>query len=246
MGARRSAVPRVRGASRFAPPRVRGTEHLDDRGLSPVIALRSLADIRRCNRLFGGTAAVLDALRPALIHAAARGGSLSLLDVGTGMGDIPAAARALARRLGVALRTTGLEWTLPIARAAVSACETAVVGDARRLPFADGAFDLVTCSQVIHHLDDADAGYAISELHRVARRAVVIGELRRSWLAVAALWLASWPLAFHPVSRHDGVVSILRGFERDELEALVARATGRMPRVATRPAFRVSAYWTVA
>lgn len=234
------------GDLRFVPARVRGAEHLDDRSLPPAIALRSLADVRRCNRLFGGTAVILDALRPTLLRAAACDETLSLLDVGTGMGDIPAAVRTLAARLGVEIRTTGLEWTAPIARAALPACDTALVGDARRLPFAGRSFDVVTCSQVIHHLDDTDAARAIAELHRVARRAVVIGELRRSWLAVAGLWLASWPLAFHPVSRHDGVVSILRGFERNELEALVARTTGRTPQVATRPAFRVSAFWTVA
>lgn len=233
------------GALRLTPARVRGVEHLDDRRLAPAVALRSLADVRRCNRLFGGTAAVLDALRPTLLRAAACGEALSLLDVGTGMGDIPAAARTLANRLGVALGTIGLEWTAPIARAALPACGMALVGDARRLPFADRSFDVVTCSQVIHHFDDADAACAIAELHRVARRAVVVGELRRSWLAIAGLWLASWPLAFHPVSRHDGIVSIRRGFERNELGALVTRATGRTPRVATRPAFRVSAVWTV-
>ncbi len=233
------------GTLGFTPSRMRGTEHLDDRGLAPAVALRSLADIRRCNRLFGGTAVVLHALRPTLIHAAAQGASLSLLDVGTGMGDIPAAAQALARHVGADLRTTGLEWTAPIARAARPACDAALVGDARHLPFADRSFDVVTCSQVIHHLDETDARCAIAELHRVARRLVVVGELRRSWLAVAGLWLASWPLAFHPVSRHDGVVSILRGFNRDELETLVTQATGRTPRVAARPAFRLSASWTV-
>jgi SAM-dependent methyltransferase len=40
------------------------------------------------------------------------------------------------------------------------------------LPFADGAFDAVTCLEVLEHLDDPAA--AVRELARVARRAIVI------------------------------------------------------------------------
>jgi ribosome-associated toxin RatA of RatAB toxin-antitoxin module len=41
--------------------------------------------------------------------------------------------------------------------------------DALELPFADKSFDLVTCSQTLHHFDDADAVRVIRELDRVAR-----------------------------------------------------------------------------
>jgi len=229
----------------FTPRRIRGSEHLDDPSVDAALSIRSLADIRRSNMLFGGTRAVLSALRP-LFDAHARGTSLSLLDVGTGAGDIPAAARALAALRSLRLRTIGLERTLPIARAAAPACGTPVGGDALRLPFANSAFDIVTCSQVLHHFVDDDAARVLREMDRVARQLVVIGDLRRSWFAAAGIWLASWPLAFHPVSRRDGVVSVMRGYETGELDALVHAATGIRPVVRRRPGFRVVAAWTPA
>lgn len=236
-------------ASLFAPPRMRGVEILDDAHADPAVAIRSLADVRLANRLFGGTAAVLAALRPYLARAAARprtrGVPLTLLDVGTGAGDIPAAVRRLASTFGIAVATTGLEWTVPIASAAVAACGTAVVGDARHLPFADRSCDVVICSQVLHHFDDTGAQRVILEMHRVARAGVVVGDLRRSWFAAAGIWLASWPLAFHPVSRHDGVVSVMRGFSTEELGALVHAAIGVAPTLRRRPGFRVTADWSV-
>ena len=102
-----------------------------------------------------------------------------LVDVGTGAGDIPAAARALAREIGVLLRTIGIDVTVPIVRAAARECGCGVTGDARRLPFADRSVDVVTCSQVLHHFGDDEARTVIAELNRVARTAVIIGEIRR-------------------------------------------------------------------
>ena len=83
-------------------------------------------------------------------------------------------------------------------------------------------------------------------MSRVARHRIIVADLRRSWLAIAGLWTLSFPLGFHPVSRHDGVVSIRRGFTPDELRALVHRATGRTARVTRRAGFRVTASWSPA
>ena len=227
-------------ANPLVPLRIRGFEHLDDRALDPALALRSLADVQRANRLFGGTNAVLAELRP-MLSGAPR--TLTLLDVGTGAGDIPAAARRLGQSRGVTIDTIGLEWTLPLARAAAAQCRTTLTADARTLPFVSRSVDIVTCSQLLHHFDDADALALLGELNRVAKQHVIIGEIRRSWLAAGGLWLASWPLGFHPVSRHDGVVSVLRGFVRADLGPLVRRATGIAPTVTLRPGFRISASW---
>lgn len=237
-------MPSVSPESYFAPTRRRGVETLDDPHVDPALALRSLEDIRRSNRLFGGLAAVLCDLRTAF--AAARPGPLTLLDVGTGAGDIPAAARRLAATLGRDLHTAGLEWSVPLASAARRCCGDAVVGDARRLPFADRSVDYVICSQVLHHFPDDEATLLLQEMHRVARLRVVIGDIRRSWLAAGGLWLASWLLGFHAVSRHDGVVSVMRGYLGPELAALVQQATGTVPVVRNRPGFRVTASWTPA
>ena len=73
---------------------------------------------------------------------------------------------------------------------------------------------------------------------------MLVVPLRRSWLAAAGIWLASYPLRFHPVSRHDGVVSVLRGFTRSELHELVHAATRAAPAVRSRVGFRVTAVWT--
>jgi ubiquinone/menaquinone biosynthesis C-methylase UbiE len=144
----------------------------------------------------------------------------------------------------VALRTIGLERAPLLAGAAATRCTHGLAADAMQLPFATGSIDIVTMSQVLHHFDGAEAEHLLQECTRVARVAVIVGDLRRSWLAVAGLWVSSFALGFHPVSRHDGVLSVLRGYTRDELRALVERATRCPATVRHRLGFRVTAHWS--
>ena len=224
----------------LAPRRRRGYEHLDDPATPPALRERSLRDVRVANTLLGGTNAVLAELRrvlPALdTHA-------TLLDVGTGLADIPAKATLLARRQGVSLTALAVDEAESLLHAARSRVAAAVGADARRLPFRDASVDVVTCSQLLHHFPDDEVPAVLRELQRVARRAVVVSDLRRSWVAAGGFWLVSWPLGFHPVTRHDGFTSVLRGFTCTELARHVQAATGRAPDVRRHPGFRVTATW---
>lgn len=227
----------------FTPARRRGAEILDDPTADAALSLRSLRDVALANRLFGGRRAVLRELA-VLFRAQPAGRALSLLDVGTGLGDIPAAAARLAVRHGHTLHTTGLELAPTLARAAAANCSSAVAGNAMHLPFADASIDVISCSQVLHHFDGDEADRLLQECTRVARVAVIVGDLRRSWFAVAGLWSSSFLLGFHPVSRHDGVLSVLRGFTREELARLVRRATGCNAAVRHHRGFRITAVWS--
>lgn len=227
--------------SLMVPPRQRGEEILDAPDTDPRLAYRSLRDVATANMLFGGTRAVLAELGTIWTtlprHA-------TLLDVGTGIGDIPACARAGGARVGVALETIGLERNVALAGVSRQSTGLAVCADARRLPFADHSIDVVVCSQTLHHFFDADAQHVLIELDRVARERVIVSDLRRSRVAALGIWLASFVLAFHPVSRHDGVVSVMRGFRVGELQGLIERTIGCQPTVRSRAGFRVTASWT--
>jgi ubiquinone/menaquinone biosynthesis C-methylase UbiE len=146
--------------------------------------------------------------------------------------------------MGVRLHTIGLERAPQLASAAATVCDGALAADAMHLPFADGSVDVLTCSQVLHHFDDETATRLLQECTRVARVGVIVGDLRRSWLAVAGLWSSSFLLGFHPVSRHDGVLSVLRGYTDDELRTLVERATGRRCTVRRHMGYRITAVWS--
>lgn len=224
-----------------ALPRLRGVEVLDDPGVSSELMNRSMSDVARANVLFGGRRAAMAELRAVLPEMGREG---SMLDVGTGMGDIPAAAKAIAKQIGLDLWTIGFDLSLPLVVENRESNDVVARGDALRLPFKDKSIDVVMASQMLHHFQFDDAVTVVQEMNRVARKKAVISDLRRSVIAAAGIWTASFPLGFHPVSRHDGVVSVMRGFLPNELTQIVKAATGIEPDVRHRLGFRLTASWS--
>lgn len=224
--------------------RDRGFEYLDDPDLPTDIAARSLRDIALSNRLFGGTRAILREARHVFQSLHSKNvKTATLLDVGTGLADIPLELVADAKSFGLQLRVIGLEITEAMASVAHQRAQNIVAGDARMLPFADHSIDVITCSLVLHHLNDNDAVRMLQECSRVARVRVIVADLRRSSLPMLLLWLVSFPLRFHPVSRHDGIVSIRRGYTLTELRRLLVAANIPNARCQRRVGWRVTATW---
>ena len=137
----------------LVPPRRRGVEILDDPATDPALRLRSLRDVSRSNALLGGTHAVLSVLGALLQDVGPRA---TLLDVGTGLADIPRQARERARDLGVMLTTFGVDEAESLVAATRSSLDGGACADVRRLPFAGASVDVVTCSQLLHHFEDGE------------------------------------------------------------------------------------------
>lgn len=196
-----------------------------DRGLPDAEALRSLADLRLVNRWLGNRWSLLRAVRPHLPP----GGRL--LDVGCGSGDLPAFLRS---RLPGPPLAVGLDLKALHLRAAPPAVRR-VVGEVRRLPFRGGSFDVVTASLVLHHFHTPELPGLLRELFRLARRALVVNDLRRARLPLA-FGRVAFPLLFRSrVSVEDGLLSIRRGFRDAELRAAFAAAG--LPEVEVRRSF---------
>lgn len=223
------------------PARRRGIEILDDPNVDPALVTRSLGDVARANRLFGGTRAAVAEMSRCIAELPA---SATLLDVGTGSGDIPTSARVRCRKAGITLTTFGLDTAEELATLSRRNHDVTVCANGLALPLADRSVDVVMCSQLLHHFAGADALQLLKEMNRVARKRVVVSDLRRSRTAALGLWIASFPLRFHPVSRHDGVVSVMRGFTPFELAETVRAALGVSPTVTRRPGFRITTSWS--
>ena len=218
-----------------------GTELLDDPCADPATVTRSLQDIARSNRWFGGAAAVRHGLRRAL-RSVPPGQTLTLLDLGTGLGDLPRVAARWAGRRGVRLVPLGIERSRVAARLAQACGVPCAVACAGAPPLRAKSADVVLVSQVAHHLADDSAVRLFRTCDRLARRAVIVADLRQGVLGPAVFWAGARALGFDRVTVADGMTSLRRGYTVGRLRALLD-AAGVRATVERRPGYRLVAVW---
>ena len=208
------------------PRRLAAGEELMDLPAGDAELEASLDHLAGLNRWLGGRRAVLKALVPLLPDS----GTVALLDVGTGSGELPSTlvvwAAAHRRRFRIVAADRHPQ-TIRIARDRTRLHRpiTTTQCDVLRLPYADRSFDFAVLSLTLHHLPDADRPAALRELARVAHRAVIVSELERSWpndLGAKALAATLW--RGNRLTRHDAPMSVRRAFTPRELRDVAAEA----------------------
>lgn len=220
---------------------------MDDFSIVDARLTGALDQLRQVNRFLGGYGPTRAALAPLLRYNPHR--PLRLLDVGTGVADVPEDLVRWGARHGRRVEVVGLDAnpvTVDHAGAVLDARlppplrarVELVVGDALALPYEDGAFDATICSLFLHHFDDHTAPRVLREMDRVARHGLVVNDLHRHPLAYASIRALVALLPVSPMFHHDGPVSVLRAFRRRELEALAQAAGLRGAHVHWHWAFR--------
>ena len=182
---------------------------------------KSLADLNGINRRFGGVRAT----RLLIERIAGETGQkhFSLLEVAAGQGFVPrAAARQLASK-GITLDVTDSDVSASHLLPSKPGREhRAVVANALALPFRDASFDLVSSNLFVHHLEPEQVQSFAREALRVSRVAVLINDLVRHRLHLAAVY-AGWLLMKSYVSRVDGVASVKRAYTPDEMRDMLSK-----------------------
>ncbi|MDB5098851.1 MAG: SAM-dependent methyltransferase [Cyanobacteria bacterium RYN_339] len=211
----------------WVPPRTDEPELIDLPTTPWEDVLKGMRDVQRLNKLLLTYNVLLDTL---LRHVRwPEGRPLRVLDVGTGLADIPRALVRMARQRGAAIEVVGLDLNARILEMASE--HTArypeirlVQGDALALPFEAGHFDAALNHLALHHLPTDGHVRFFQELDRVVRPggAVMVGDLERSHLnvALARPFLA---LFTSEIAQHDGIVSILKALSAEELTDVLAR-----------------------
>jgi ubiquinone/menaquinone biosynthesis C-methylase UbiE len=215
----------------FFPPlaRAAGVLEIID---GPPVPFKDMAccmtDISRVNGLFGGRMVTMVHVKR-LLAAWPADRPVTVLDVGTGAGDIPRELVRWARREGRRIRIFALDRdpaTLQIAATLVRDYPeiTFLRGDALRLPIRAGSVDLTISAMTLHHLEpDAGVRY-LAEMDRAARVGFVVNDLVRSRLAHWVVWLITRFITRGAISRHDGPLSVKRSYTPGEVSGLCEQA----------------------
>jgi ubiquinone/menaquinone biosynthesis C-methylase UbiE len=217
-----------------------------DAGTSQEISA-SLADLRRINQWFGGTRTTVSMLRR--VASLTKRRTFSLLDVGAGSGDVAAAAQHFLAKRGIPVEITLVDRNLRHLPATGGEAgpgkrrrtrHRRIVADALALPFADDSFDLVTCALLAHHLEPEHLRAFAAEALRVSRVALIINDLRRSFLSLALVY-AGFPLFRSRLTRHDAPASVHRAYTPAELAPILHQSAPCRVEITRHYLFRVGA-----
>lgn len=212
----------------FIPPRSGETEWIDSPDTPWDQVLAAMRDVQRINGLLATYPILFAHLDKLATFPPDR--PLRVLDVATGLADIPRALVDWARSRGRAVEVVGLDLNpriLEMARGTLDGYPeiSLIEGDALHLPVAAGAFDWALCHLALHHFPETTHRAFLRELDRVVRPGggLMVGDLLRSRLTyMGAVPLLS--LVAGPIGKRDGLVSILNARSAPELDQLLEDA----------------------
>ena len=224
----------------LTPTRRDDPELMDALGLPEAEVAEAYRILRRVNRQLGNLATMRRELDRFFSEDAAGMGTATMLDVGSGSGDIPDALRGRGERWGRTLRVIALDRDPTAISLASRRGVTSLRGDATRLPMDDASVDLVTAIKFAHHFAGPELIRLLGEMSRVARSRVVVLDIRRNWLAYAGF--VAWSRVFtrNALVRYDGPLSVLRGFTRSELLDAVSHRDAFAWDVRAYPGFQLA------
>ena len=171
--------------------------------------MRFFADLERCGRL-------------------PRDRAISIVDVGSGFGDMLRKVDRWTAQRGLPADLTGVDLNPWSARTATEATATgrpiryvtANVFDYRP----PGPIDIVISSLFTHHLDDASLVRFVAWMEANAAIGWFVNDLHRHPLPYHAFRLASRALRYHYFVQHDGPISIARAFVASDWQRILATA----------------------
>jgi len=184
-----------------------------------------LRDLRQVNRITLGYRPTLNWLRSILPKD---GRTLHIVDVGCGGGDMLRQVEHMARKLGAAVRLTGIDLNPYAARAARELEPSApsikwVTGDA--FHFApDIPIDVVICSLFTHHLPDVDIVRFLQWMENVSQCGWFVNDLHRERLPYFGFMLLAKAMKWHRFVQHDGPISFRRAFQHADWRNYLERA----------------------
>ena len=197
------------------------SEIMDDFAMEGEILRDALDKIAKINQLLGGNQLTLRGVQE-LIQKIPKGTKITIVDVGCGNGDM---LRTLAKY--------GLENHLNFSLIGIDA-NNFTVNHAQNLSnnysnisyrcedifdkaFAALKYDIALCTLTLHHFKEDKILELMSVFNTNSRVGIVINDLHRSAISYRLFQALCFVFRLNSMSREDGLVSILRGFKKEDL-----------------------------
>lgn len=206
------------------------TEHIDDPDMPEDVRRLIMSSLHHTNRLLGFYDRVLGVFMPYLDLTPGR--TTRVLDLAAGHGGFVIELARLAREKQLSLDLTASDLQEDYLRLGESEARSQgldvrfVVQDALDLSNLEhprgpeDEYDIITCTQSLHHFSPGQVAVMFEAAARVARRAVIFLDLCRSALAAAGATAYFVTRFGSRASAHDALISLRRAFVPEEMTLL--------------------------
>jgi 2-polyprenyl-3-methyl-5-hydroxy-6-metoxy-1,4-benzoquinol methylase len=199
---------------------------MDDPDVPRELLYKNLRELDFLNRYTLGHKLSISALRRLLKQ---KNGSLHIVDLGCGSGDTLKQMAKWARKNQVAARFTGIDSNPEIIAYLREHCKgypeiTGMAKSYQQYIAQKEEVDVFHCSLFAHHLENHELLNLLSHFKRYSRLGFVISDIIRSPFAYYGSIILTHMGRGTALARHDGPVSVLRGFRINEIRELLAEA----------------------
>ena len=195
---------------------------MDDFSIKGEILKDALDKIAHINRLLGGNKVTLEGVKLLTknLHA---GKTLTIADLGCGNGDMLRMLADFGQKRGLKMKLTGIDandFTINYARSLSTAYGNISYqcSDIFSEHSQENKYDIILCTLTLHHFNDHDIDQLISRILSEAKIGFVVNDLHRSSIAYYLFKALCLVLGLNEMSEKDGLISILRGFKKEDLE----------------------------
>ena len=202
--------------------RTQETEIMDDFFLEGKELQEALDKIASINRLLGGNKLTLHGLKTLLKKSDATK-TITIADIGCGNGDMLRMLANYGKKNNLNLTLIGIDanaFTINYARKLSTEYPNIeyVCVDIFSDDFNTIEYDIVLCTLTLHHFSNEEILNIMTTFNKNANIGIVINDLHRSKLAYRLFEKVCAVFKLNKMSREDGLISILRGFKKKELE----------------------------
>ena len=201
--------------------RTQEAEIMDDFSLQGEELREALDQIARINQLLGGNKVTLEGIKKVIPSNKTE--TITIADIGCGNGDMLRMLSDFAQKNKLDFKLIGIDandFTINYAKKLSVAypnidyqCVDIFSEDFKTLKF-----DIIVCTLTLHHFTNEQILNIITTFRDNAKTGIIINDLHRSKLAYRLFELICFIFKLNRMSRQDGLISILRGFKKNELE----------------------------
>jgi 2-polyprenyl-3-methyl-5-hydroxy-6-metoxy-1,4-benzoquinol methylase len=195
-------------------------ELMDDFSMEGDILKDALDKIASINKLLGGNKVTLQGVEKLILNSK-KTKTIRILDVGCGNGDMLRCLANWGKQNGWQFELHGIDanaFTIKHAQN-LSVNHSNITYNCSDIFEADEKkFDIILCTLTLHHFKDEEILTLMLTFICKAEIGIVINDLERSKLAYYLFKALCMVFRLNFMSREDGLVSILKGFKKKDLQ----------------------------